>query len=169
MNIDACHSSIDMDWRTPEYVLDAVRSIHNTPIAYDPCTTADNPTRAASYSTPKENGLRTEWYKPGCPVFVNPPYGRALPLWTMKAAAEADIGAEICLLVAARTETLWFRRDIVPYASCLAFFNQRVRFLRPDGTQGDSPAFPSVMAYYGPHTFKFQQAFRHLAWYAKVI
>lgn len=65
-------SSSRQDWRTPSWFLGLVREVG--PIALDPATSPDNPTRAERFYTRPDCGLREPWVRDGM-AFVNPPYG----------------------------------------------------------------------------------------------
>ena len=70
--------SQSVDWATPKGVYDELDAeFHFTD---DPCPL---------YGVDNEDGLAREW---GNSVFVNPPYGRAIGLWTAKARQEAGGG-----------------------------------------------------------------------------
>ena len=71
-------SSNRQDWQTPGWFLDLVRRVG--PIALDPCTTPDNPTRAWNYHSlgnTDDCGLYASWARNGL-AFINPPYGAHL-------------------------------------------------------------------------------------------
>ena len=70
-------SSENQSWCTPEWFLDLVRRVGD--IVLDPCTTSDNPTKAAWICTggANDNGLVCSWEVDGL-VYVNPPYGEHL-------------------------------------------------------------------------------------------
>lgn len=80
---------------TPEPILDAVRSYLGGPIALDPCTEGDNPTRAIKFFTAAEDGIRQGWRATlddlistdmswDMGVFVNPPFSDRAP-WDERA------------------------------------------------------------------------------------
>jgi hypothetical protein len=172
-------SSKDMGWQTPPEFLDLVRKVG--PIALDPCTTIKNPTGARRFATPEAeptgddgffltypfgvvglNGLGFPWrvwtQNHGL-AFVNPPYGRALPGWIDKCIEEARLGAEIILLVPARTDTKWFQR-VYPRADVTLLWSGRIKFIdAATGRQGDAAAFPSAVFYFGTRVGSFERAF----------
>lgn len=186
MSIEACMSSQRHDWLTPPWVLELVRAI--APIRLDPCTAPSNPTQAATFcslgeSAPNRDGvwlgpdgLAVDWAR-GSPgkglVFVNPPYGRALPKWIDKCVAEAQ-HAEIVALVPSRTDTRWWQKAAVS-ASSACFLTGRLTF--DSGNPGapnrhtmwstkrnawvsvEPAAFPSCLFYWGDRPKRFQQAF----------
>ena len=149
-------SSVKMDWQTPDNVLDLVRQVG--PIALDPCTTDDNPTKALAYYTPATDGLSQSWTDSNGIVYVNPPYGRALPLWLDKCWHEADAGAEVLALVPARTDTTWWQSNVLGASIC--FWRGRLRF---KGAPHPAP-FPSALLYWGYRDSQFRKVFEGFGW-----
>ncbi len=149
----ALNSSVKMDWQTPENVLELVRQVG--PIALDPCTSAENPTGAVLFFTEEDDGLSQPWTKaaPGL-VFVNPPYGRALPKWAGKCIQEAELGAEIILLVPSRTDTRWWHKA-ANATTCCAFWKGRMTF---KGAPSTAP-FPTCLFYFGKRWERFNEVF----------
>lgn len=147
------HDSVKQDWQTPDDVLDVVRQVG--PIDLDPCTVDDNPTGASAYMTPASNGLTAPWLSeyPGI-VYVNPPYGRECARWIDKAIVEAERGAPIVLLVAARPDSRAGQR-LLASAHALCWWRGRIRFR---GAQASAP-FPSLFASWNC-TPRFVAAFR---------
>ena len=79
-------------------------------------------------------------------MFLNPPYGRELGHWIEKACESAQEGATVVCLLPARTDTRWFHRFALPFASELRFFRGRIRFA---GATHSAP-FPSVLVVFRP-------------------
>jgi len=85
-------------------------------------------------------------------VFVNPPYGRRkgqrCTEWVIKAINECNQGAEIIMLLPARTDTKWFQRLIdlatLDHAS-ICFVRGRLTF---KGQSNGAP-FPSALVHLG--------------------
>lgn len=153
----ALHSSKDHTWQTPDEVLERVRQLGR--ISLDPCTTKANPTNAAAFCATRGRGL--SWHASAIgdgPCFVNPPYGRDLPLWVDKAIEEAAHGLEIILLVPARTDTQWFDRALHS-SQALALWRGRITF---KGADAGAP-FPSALFYWGRRRWDFARAFRDAA------
>jgi site-specific DNA-methyltransferase (adenine-specific) len=150
----ALMSSAKHDWRTPESVLARVRRVGA--IAFDPCASPDNPTGAAVYCSPPQDGLDLCWTEAsaGRLVFVNPPFGRALPRWVGTCAAEASKGNEIVLLTPARPDTSWFRLAWGS-ARAVCLWSGRMTF---KGAPAPAP-FPSALWYWGPNRGWFVGAF----------
>jgi len=157
MTLDETRNEKTIDtWQTPAWYLNRVRAID--PIGLDPCTTADNPTKAANFCAPPWDGLARVWSGLGL-VFVNPPYGKSLEAWSKKIFWEAVRGSELVVLVPARPDTRWFDRlDRVAAARC--FHDKRIRFVHPEtGIEAKAPKFPNCTFYFGGRTERFRQAF----------
>lgn len=149
-------SSDEMDWQTPDEVLELVRLVDA--IGLDPCTTRENPTAAWQWICPPDDGLETPWLDKGL-VYVNPPYGRKLPRWVGKCAAEAGDGAEIIALIPARTDTSYWHRWVTR-ANAICFWAGRLRF---KGAPASAP-FPSALVYWGDRPLRFMCAFGDHGW-----
>lgn len=149
-------SSVRVDWQTPDDFLDLVR-MHG-PIMLDPCSSADNPTKAANFFTEADDGLERPWDVPGL-IYVNPPYGRELRWWAPKIALEGAGGSEIIALLPARTDTNWFQKHIAR-ADVLCFWSGRLTFRGAP----DPALFPSVVAYFGDRAKAFKRVFTGKGW-----
>lgn len=135
------HSSVKQTWQTPDSFLDVVRQVGS--IGLDPCTVKTNPTGAAFFYTPKTNGLAMPWwpYAFGARIaFANPPYGDECSRWVTKAIAEADMGAQIVMLTAARPDTRWGQR-LLAACDVACWWRGRIRFR---GAEHAAP-FPSLV------------------------
>ena len=130
------------DWRTPADILEIVDATMGG-IDLDPCAPSDDPyhTGAETAFTPQENGLVRDWFGY---VYMNPPYGREVPVWITKAITEVNEGRARCVIamLAARTDTRWFR-PLLKYPT--AYLHGRVKFIDQDGEPGGEPAFPSAL------------------------
>jgi hypothetical protein len=84
------------------------------------------------------DALSDKWPEPW---FCNPPYGREIGRWTIRMPT-AGVGVA---LLPARTDTVWFHRDILPFAR-LEFLKGRLHF---DGMRGGGAPFPSMLAWFG--------------------
>jgi len=93
----------------------------------DPCPLSDNGI----------DGLFREW---GTRTFCNPPYGKHIGKWMMKAYAEAQLGKLIVCLVPSRTDTIWWH-EWIPKAQDVRFIKGRLTF---EGQKNPAP-FPSVI------------------------
>lgn len=65
-----------------------------------------------NFFSPKENSLHQSWE--GCTGFLNPPYGKGIPGWQMKARDEAlHARAIICQVLPSRVGASWWRRYVL--------------------------------------------------------
>lgn len=146
MTIAAQLSSKRMDWRTPQAVLQLLYAVFGE-FDLDPCSPEVPHVRAKKYFTEHDDGLAREWR--GDVVYVNPPYGRAIGRWTAKCREEVAAGRARCivLLVPARTDTAWWRRNVIGHAS-IVFLKGRLKF---DDGKGTAP-FATCLVLYGATT-----------------
>ena len=158
------YSSKNPNWETPDEVLEVIQSYR--PIRLDPCTTKENPTMALEWYTPEDDGLSKNWeMEKGGLVYINPPYGRAIGKWVGKAVGEncsrpytQAIGAEIIMLLPARTDTSYWQYGVFPSANALCFVRGRIKF---KGAKSGAP-FPSAFAYFGDREDNFIEKFSSL-------
>lgn len=115
-------SSEDMTWATPQQWFDYLNLEFK--FTLDPCC-VEATAKCKRYYTPEQDGLTQSWENET--VFMNPPYGKDLPLWMRKARDEArEHGALVVCFVPARVDTDWWHR----YASWgeVRFPKGRVKF-----------------------------------------
>lgn len=168
---DILLSSNSEHWCTPEDFLERVRQVNS--IYLDPCSNVFSTVRAKKKVTPPQDGLTVPWtcdpVNDGL-VYVNPPYGKALPKWVKKAAHEAlENDCEIIMLTPSRTDTRWFHDGILSSADALCFVKGRLKFI--DGVTGlkSNPAtFPSLVTYWGRNIDLFETVFRDLGMVIKL-
>jgi phage N-6-adenine-methyltransferase len=136
----ACFTSKRPDWATPPDLfarLDA--EFHFT---LDVCATADN-AKCARYFSPEEDGLRQSWGRNTC--WMNPPYGRGMEKWIVKAWEASWHSALVVALVPARTEMGWFHTYVLGIAE-IRYIRGRLRFV---GSRYNAP-FPSILIIWRP-------------------
>ena len=128
-------------WLTPRTILNALGAFD-----LDPCAAPAPrpwPTAARHYDlTQGDDGLLLPW---AGRVFCNPPYGPETAKWLDRMAFHNHGTA----LVFARTETRAWQDVVFPFCTGILFLAGRVRFCRPDGTQGESASAPSALIAYG--------------------
>lgn len=113
-----------MDWRTPKAIYDELdKEFH---FDNDPCP-----------PYPTDDGLKGDW---GLCNFVNPPYGREVGMWVKKACEEWHKGKTVVMLLASRTDTIWFH-DYILKADEIRFIKGRLKF---DDQKNPAP-FPSMI------------------------
>jgi len=96
---------------------------------------------AARHFSKRDDGLTQPW---SGRVWCNPPYGRQTRQWLDRLAEHGDGLA----LVFARCDTRWFQQS-VPRSTAVCFVAGRLRFVRAEGTRGDSAGAPSLLMAYG--------------------
>lgn len=129
-----------VEWYTPPEVFKAL----GLRFDLDPCSPMDGPVSwvpAAAHFTAREDGLAQDWHGR---VWLNPPYGPGIGDWVDRLAEHGDGVA----LVPARVDTAWCQQALLS-AMAACFVAQRLRFLKPDGTRGESPGFGSVLLGFG--------------------
>jgi hypothetical protein len=126
-------------WLTPPYILKALGEFD-----LDPCTPLDRPWDTAKHHyTIEDDGLIQPWFGR---VWCNPPYGREMNAFLEKMATQDPGGI---VLIFARTETKAFFDYVWDRAHAILFIKGRLKFYRPDGTEGDTAGSPSVLVAYG--------------------
>lgn len=133
------------EWYTPAWLLERIGAFLGDGW-YDPCP--------ASYGRPAASGLYESWE--GKRVYCNPPYGKPVGAWVVKAMTEPT--RELIMLLPAYTETRWFTPL---YAHTLLFVHGRIFFEHMGGKSEHAP-HPSVLVYRGRRWRKFAQAFADL-------
>ena len=128
------------EWYTPSWIFDALDVVFDL----DPCCPHPNEwVPAKHYLTKDDNGLEENWYGS---VWLNPPFGRrnGIRPWL---EALRDHGNGIAL-VPNRTATEWWQEAAVN-SDALLFVEGKIRFVRPDGSEGISPSYGNVLMAYG--------------------
>ena len=121
-------SSMNQKWRTPTLLYKRLNEEFH--FDFDPCP-----------SDPTFNGLHIDWKERN---FVNPPY-RDIKEWVYKAWTVSQLGKLVVLLLPSRTDTLWFHRYVLPYASEIRFLKGRLYF---NNSKNPAP-FPSMIVIFG--------------------
>lgn len=145
------------EWNTPRVVLDGVRRV--AAIAFDPCPGVGDLVAAETRAGADEDGLGIDWGERsgGGLVYCNPPYSEC-SRWAVKIAMEAALSTRIIVLVAARTDTRWWR-VLWDASDAVGLWRGRLTF-------GDakSPApFPSALFGLNVSQRRFRQAFSAVA------
>lgn len=116
-------NSNTQEWETP---LDFFMPLHKEfNFTLDVCATAENKKLPTFFSI-ADNGLIQSWQHNIC--WMNPPYGRDMVKWLIKAKNEADhFGVITVCLIPARTNTNWWH-SICLKASEIRFVKGRPKF-----------------------------------------
>ncbi len=131
----ALFSSDNTVWETPKDLFMELDKEFN--FTLDPCCNEDNK-KCSKYYTEEDNGLIQDWSNDI--VFMNPPYGKTISLWIIKAYQESLKGAKVVALSPARTDTKWFHNYILDKAK-IRFIKGRLKF----GNSVNSAPFPSMV------------------------
>ena len=135
MGQDAVFSSASEEWSTPQYLFDELNEeFHFT---LDPCSTDEN-AKCEKHYTKAQDGLKQDWT--GETVFINPPYGRGIEPWIIKAYDHSIGGGIAVLLIPARTDTKWFH-EYVYHKAEIRFVKGRIKY---GGSKWNAP-FPSMV------------------------
>jgi site-specific DNA-methyltransferase (adenine-specific) len=150
-------SSKDQTWGTPRYFFRKLDDIFAFDL--DPCC-EHHTAKCKKYFTKEEDGLKQDWSAIG-DAFVNPPFGRALPLWMKKCQEEAAKGITVVMLIPARPDTIYWHDIAFKYASCVCFIRGRIKF-GDEGQIGQfggavGAPFPSALIVFGSCTAEQKQ------------
>lgn len=116
--------SLTDDWATPIELFNQLNEQHNFDIDVAASSTnhlcdewrgLDHPDES------KRNGLTSEWFGH---VWCNPPYGRGIKDWVLKASQHYD---QVVMLLPARTDTKWFHEIVLPNAD-VEFIKGRLKY-----------------------------------------
>lgn len=134
-------SSESNEWSTPQWLYDKLDKTYN--FIWDLACTYEN--KKCKYGLFQKNGsssLERDWSElPGGGwLWLNPPYGEGLPKWVAKAYEESLRGANIVMLIPARTDTSYWHDYIFGKAEIL-FIRGRLKF----GDAEHNAPFPSAI------------------------
>ena len=129
--------SLTDDWATPKAFYDKLDAIYK----FDLDVAASSRNHLAKEwfgldhpDDDRRDGLTADWYGH---VWCNPPYGRGIKDWVLKASQHHDL---VVMLLPARTDTKWFHEIVLPNAE-VTFVKGRIKF-----GAGLAPApFPSMI------------------------
>lgn len=132
------HFSSNSDlWATPQDLFDRLNARWR--FTLDVCATPEN-AKCPRFFTKVDDGLAQVW---DGVFWMNPPYGREIPLWMEKAVRSWKTGASGVCLVPARTDTAWFQ-DFAMQGR-VEFIRGRLKF----GGHTNSAPFPSALIMLG--------------------
>lgn len=128
------------EWYTPKEIIDCLGEFD-----LDPCAPMKPLWPTAKVMWNKTNdGLSMDWG--GDRVWLNPPYSQ--PLITQFCERFAENGNGIALLFG-RTGNRIFQEIMLTQADAVLFLRKRIKFYKPDGTQGQSGGCDSVLFAFG--------------------
>jgi len=115
MSKQALFSSVSDHWNTPKMLYHRLNEEFD--FTFDPCP-----------SHSKSDGLLGKW---GERNFINPPFSQ-VSKWIRKGYVESLKGKLCVFLVAARTDTQWFHKYVLPHAKEIRFIRGRLKFTKPN-------------------------------------
>lgn len=118
------------EWYTPDYIFDALGCIFDLDVAAPKNSAPHVPCRYWLH----EKSLETDW---SGFVWMNPPFGgrNGLVPWLRKFIEHGNGIA----LTPDRTSAPWWQQ-MAKNADAVLFLDGKVRFIRPDGSEGKSPS-----------------------------
>ena len=126
------------EWYTPPEIINSLGRFD-----LDPAAPEETWYTAEKCYTKKQDGLRQEWFGR---VWLNPPYSNPDIREFMEKMAEHGNGIA---LVFNRCDSAWIHSFVFEKADAMLFLRKRIKFYRPDGTQGGSPGCGSILVAYG--------------------
>lgn len=105
-NLKALFSSNKDFWETPQKLFNQLDEIFHFEL--DAAANKEN-TKCPRFITHEQNSLIQPWAKMANVIYLNPPYTGTMRTWMMKVVKEAEQGATIVCLIAARLESKWFK------------------------------------------------------------
>jgi len=118
---DKKFESATVEWPTPQEMFDEYDKEFN--FSLDVAATAEN-AKCDKYYTKEDDGLSQVW---DGVCWCNPPYGREMPKWLIKAIKETWRGVTTVCLIPARTNTRWFHDYCLKYGE-VRFIKGRPKF-----------------------------------------
>lgn len=136
-------SSVTVEWATPRTIFEMLDREFG--FGLDVCGSAENSPcpRYLHFDALKICWSAIAW---GQPLWMNPPYGRAISDWIEKAYRESQLGCAIVCLLPARTDTSWFHRYCLKGE--IRFIQGRLSF--NDQKQKGRAPFPSMIVVFRP-------------------
>lgn len=138
MDVSFQRTTSSDEWYTPREIVGALGVFD-----LDPCAPSRQFYTAKECYTKAEDGLKQPWFGR---VWCNPPYSRKLIAPFIRKMAEHGNG--IALIFNRMDIALW-HEVIFPTATAMLVMRGRVKFMRPDGTQGDAAGCGSVLVAWG--------------------
>lgn len=129
-----------IEWGTPPEIFNPINEEFD--FTLDVSAIKSN-TKCDKFFTPEEDGLKQKWDNETC--WCNPPYGRQVKDWCIKAKEQTKKGTTTVLLIPCKTNTNWWHDIVIPHAE-IRFLRGRVKFLLPDGQQ-TTQALPWSLAF----------------------
>lgn len=146
MNTSFQRTDSSDEWYTPKYIVAALGSFD-----LDPCAPSREFYTAKECYTKEDDGLVKPWYGR---VWLNPPYSRKFVCAFIEKMTRHGDG--IALIFNRMDIALW-HKTIFPTADSMLILRGRLKFYRPDGSQGDSAGCGSVLLAWGEENSRVLQ------------
>jgi len=102
VNTESEEGGMSDNWSTPMEIFDPLdKEFH---FELDVCAEPWN-AKCIRFFTPEQDGLKQEW-SGAC--WMNPPFGKEIATWVVKAWESSQNGSTVVCLLPARTETSWW-------------------------------------------------------------
>tara|TARA_R110002020_G_scaffold470928_3_gene697230 strand:+ start:538 stop:1083 length:546 start_codon:yes stop_codon:yes gene_type:complete len=123
------HDSVNesMEWYTPRPLIEKL----GIDFDLDPASSvaANSLIQAKNIFTKEINGLEQDWFGN---VWLNPPYGKDVPVWLEKAIYESRTNnVQVIALVFSRTDTIWFHKFATKFDQ-ICFMKGRLAFVKAE-------------------------------------
>ena len=123
------HDSVNEshEWYTPRPLIEKL----GVEFDLDPAssTAANTLIQAKNIFTKEDDGLKQDWYGN---VWLNPPYGKDVPIWLEKAIYESRANnVKVMALVFSRTDTIWFHEYATKFDQ-ICFMKGRLAFIKAE-------------------------------------
>ncbi|MCC8199960.1 MAG: phage N-6-adenine-methyltransferase [Tannerellaceae bacterium] len=129
------------EWYTPKEIIRSLGEFDLDPATCEKAHALNS--SAKHFYTLQDNGLKQQWFGR---IWLNPSYSNPLIQQFLIKMAEHNRGIA---LVFAKIEAKWFHDIVLSKATAIKFLYDRVRFYKPDGTQGNQPRNGSMLIAYG--------------------
>lgn len=140
MDVSFQRTTSSDEWYTPREIVGALGEFD-----LDPCAPTRQFYTAKECFTKAEDGLKQSWHGR---VWCNPPYSRKLIAPFIRKMAEHGNGVA---LIFNRMDIALWHEIIFPTATAILVMRGRLKFFRPDGTQGDAAGCGSVLVAWGEY------------------
>lgn len=150
-------SSASDEHYTPSGYIELARSVMGS-IDIDPASseTAQAWVKADTFYTIHDNGLDKAWTGN---LWLNPPYGKHISLWTEKVVQKFDQGniKQAVLLVRPASASSWYMDLSKRFAKCETY--RRICFINAKGEAQKQPPHGNVFFYLGDNEKRFRDMF----------
>jgi len=121
------------NWETPQVFFEKLNDEFHFDL--DVCASLAN-AKCKKFYTKEQDGLNQEWTGV---CWMNPPYGKEIAKWIIKAYESSLGGATVVCLIPSRTDTAWWHDYVMK--GTIRFIRGRLKF----GNSKNSAPFPSAI------------------------